>query len=61
RLASKNFPLLRVLNGSKGMPAFASSMSDAQIAAVVSYVRTHFGNAYRDQVSTDDVRALRKK
>ncbi len=61
RLASKNFPLLRVLNGSKGMPSFASSMSDAQIAAVVSYVRTHFGNGYRDQVTPDDVRALRKK
>lgn len=61
RLASKNFPLLRVLNGSKGMPSFATSMSDAQIAAVVSYVRTHFGNSYRDQITTDDVKALRKK
>jgi mono/diheme cytochrome c family protein len=61
RLASKNFPLLRVLNGSKGMPSFAASMSDAQIAAVVAYVRTHFGNAFRDPVTAADVKVLRKK
>jgi mono/diheme cytochrome c family protein len=59
-LAAKSFPLVRVLNGSKGMPAFSTTMSDEQIAAVVSYVRTHFGNAYKDKVTVADVKALRK-
>ena len=60
RLAAKGFPVVRVLNGSKAMPPFKDMLSDEQIAAVVTYVRTHFGNAYKDKVSTDDVKALRK-
>jgi mono/diheme cytochrome c family protein len=35
-------------------------LSDEQVAAVVSYVRTHFGNTYKDKVSVDDVKALRR-
>jgi mono/diheme cytochrome c family protein len=34
-------------------------MSDAQIAAVVNYVRTHFGNGHRDAVSAEDVKLVR--
>jgi mono/diheme cytochrome c family protein len=59
RLAVKGFPVTRVLNGSKAMPPFKDILSDEQIAAVVSYVRTHFGNAYKDKVSGADVKALR--
>lgn len=36
--------VLTVLNGRAGMPAFNSSFSDEQIAAVISYVRQAFGN-----------------
>ena len=32
-----------------------------QIAAVVNYVRTHFGNDYGDAVTAADVRAARGK
>ena len=32
-------------------------MSDEQVAAVVNYMRTHFGNATRRGVSADDVKA----
>jgi mono/diheme cytochrome c family protein len=59
-LAVKGFPIARVLDGSKAMPAFKDMLSDEQIAAVVSYVRTHFGNAYKGQVSAADVKALRQ-
>jgi mono/diheme cytochrome c family protein len=59
QLAAKGFPVARVLLGSKAMPAFKDLLSDEQIAAVVGYVRTHFGNAYKDKVSAADVRALR--
>ena len=42
------------------MPAFGEVMSDDQVAAVVNYVRTHFGNNYQDAVTTEDVRAVRR-
>jgi mono/diheme cytochrome c family protein len=34
-------------------------MDDDQIAAVVNYVRTHFGNDYKDAVTPADVKAVR--
>ena len=51
RLAAAAYPVITVLKGRKGMPSFATYLSDAQVAAVVNYVRTHFDNAYRDVVS----------
>jgi mono/diheme cytochrome c family protein len=60
RLKPKVFPITRVLNGSRAMPAFKSVLSNEQIVAVVSYVRTHFGNHYSDRISLEDVKALRQ-
>ena len=37
----------------------AFMMSDDQVAAVVNYVRTHFGNHYDDAVTKDEVKAAR--
>jgi len=34
-------------------------MSDEQVAAVVNYVRRHFGNDYPDPVTVDDVKSGR--
>ena len=34
-------------------------MSDEQVAAIVNYVRTHFGNDYRDTVTAENVKAVR--
>jgi mono/diheme cytochrome c family protein len=48
-----------VLHGFNGMPAVGKMMSDAQVAQVVNYVRTHFGNHYSDAVKPEDVKALR--
>jgi mono/diheme cytochrome c family protein len=59
RLAAKAYPELVVLRGQKAMPAFGPSFSDAQVAAVVNYVRTHFTNSYTDSVTVEDVKALR--
>jgi mono/diheme cytochrome c family protein len=58
-LAAAGYPVLVVMNGQKGMPGFARMLSDAQVAAVVNYVRTHFGNAYRDDVTEADAHAAR--
>ncbi len=59
KLVAKAYPELVVLRGQKAMPAFGPSLSDAQVAAVVNYVRTHFGNGYSDSVTVEDVKALR--
>ena len=43
------------------MPALGRMMSDQQAADVINYVRTHFGNAYRDEVSAADIEAARRR
>jgi len=59
KLASATYPVLTVLNGRRGMPALATYLSDTQVAEVVNFVRSHFGNSYADMVSTADVTNLR--
>ena len=58
-LRTAGYPLDVVLHGYKSMPPFAKLMSDEQVAAVVNYVRTHFGNEYADAVTADDVKNAR--
>ena len=58
-LVASGYPVNVVLHGLKGMPPMAKMMSDEQIAAVVNYVRTHFGNAYQDSVTVQDVSGAR--
>ena len=48
-----------VLHGYKAMPAMGRLMTDDQVAAVVNYVRTHFGNTYTDAVTASDVKNVR--
>jgi mono/diheme cytochrome c family protein len=59
KLAAAGYPLTVVLHGLNGMPPIGRMMSDAQVAAVVNYLRTHFGNAYSDAVAAEDVASLR--
>jgi mono/diheme cytochrome c family protein len=59
KLAAATFPAARVLRGWLGMPSFGYSLTDAQIADVVNYVRTHFDNHYSDALTADDVARLR--
>jgi mono/diheme cytochrome c family protein len=44
KLAEAEYPVLVVVNGAKGMPPFGKLLGDEQVAAVVNYVRSHFGN-----------------
>ena len=60
KLEAGAYALDIVVNGLRGMPAFGAMMSDDQVAAVVNYLRTHFDNAYHDQVTADDARRVRK-
>jgi len=59
KLEAAGYPVTMVLRGFNGMPTFAERLTDAQIAQVVNYVRTHFGNNYADAVKPEDVKALR--
>ncbi len=70
-LVSWQYLALTVLNGKNGMPAFGRPseqntgppfrgvyLNDAQVAAVVNYVRSHFGNRWKDTVTAEQVAAL---
>ena len=59
RLALSPYVINHVLRGRRGMPAFGPLLSDAQIAAVVNYVRSHFGNHDPEDVTPADVKRLR--
>jgi mono/diheme cytochrome c family protein len=61
KLVSTDFMLIDLFRGLKGMPPVGDMMSDAQVADVINYVRTHFGNAYPGAVSAADVSAARRR
>ena len=61
--------VIRINTGGRNMPAFGAkhaigfggppaTLSEVQIAAVVNYVRTHFGNRYADSITAAEVAAL---
>lgn len=58
-LAASGYPLTVVLNGLRGMPPVGARMSDQQVADVINYVRSHFGNDYADALTPADVKAAR--
>jgi mono/diheme cytochrome c family protein len=58
-LEAGGYAVTLVLHGRRGMPSFADMMNDDQVAAVVNYLRTNFGNNYSDVVSAEDVREAR--
>jgi mono/diheme cytochrome c family protein len=71
-LVSRQHMALTLLMGRRNMPAFgekhavgfggpAVSLSDAQIAAVINYVRTNFGNHYTDSITAAEVGELDRK
>jgi mono/diheme cytochrome c family protein len=68
-LASRQYMALTILIGRRNMPAFGAkhaigfagapaSLNEDQIAAVINYVRTHFGNRYTDSITAAEVAAL---
>jgi mono/diheme cytochrome c family protein len=59
KLEASGYPVYLVVNGQRAMPPFGAMLNDAQVSAVVNYVRTNFGNDYRDAVTAEDVKAVR--
>ncbi len=60
KVASAPFVINNVLNGRNGMPGLGIFLSDVQVAALVTYVRTNMGNNYPDTVDEKEVAAIRK-
>ena len=59
RVASAAYPIRVIIYGQKAMPPFGALFDNDQIAAVVNYVRSNFGNHYTGKVSAADVQAQR--
>ncbi|MGZ5920251.1 MAG: c-type cytochrome [Rhizomicrobium sp.] len=59
KLETAGYPISVIIHGQKAMPAFGAAFSDQQIADVVNYIRTHFGNSYQDKVTPEDVKSAR--
>ena len=68
-LVSRQYMALTILKGRRNMPAFGAkhaigfagppaTLSNAQIAAVVNYVRSNFGNHYKDAITAAEVATL---
>ncbi|MFM0203157.1 cytochrome c [Paraburkholderia fungorum] len=53
------YVIVNVLHGRRGMPSFGDAMNDDQVAAVVNYTRTHFGNRFAESVTPSQVKSLR--
>lgn len=60
RLQAAAYPAFLVVNGQRAMPEFGSMLNDEQVAAVVTYIRTHFGNQYTEPVTVADIKGLRR-
>lgn len=69
-LASTQFMAMTLLQGRRNMPAFGGSgdmglffavptLDDEQIAAVINYVRSSFGNHFKGRITPAEVTALR--
>lgn len=57
RLQVSQYPIDVVVHGRGAMPYFTDTLNPAQVAAVVTYVRTHLGNSYSAAVTEAEVRA----
>ena len=57
RLKEPNYGIIILLKGRGGMPWFTDLLTQAQMAAVLTYVRSHFNN-YPDPITEADVKKL---
>ncbi len=51
-LESPDYPIYLIVHGQKAMPPLGGIMNDEQIAAVVNYIRTSFGNSFTEDPAT---------
>lgn len=49
------YPIYIIINGQKAMPPLGDVLDDQQIADVVNYIQTHFGNKYGGEATAEMV------
>jgi mono/diheme cytochrome c family protein len=59
KLVAPAYAAFVVVRGQKAMPQFGTSLSDTQVANVVNYIRTEFGNKHTNAITPDQVKAVR--
>lgn len=59
RLRSPDYAIDVILNGLRGMQSFGDMLSNDQIANVVDYLRTNFGNQLETDTTPEDVARVR--
>jgi len=59
KLEEFGYPVAIIINGQKAMPSLGAFFNNTQIAEVVNYIRTHFGNHYTEKVTAAEVGAMR--
>ena len=59
KLAIGAYPAMVVVKGLNGMPPIGTMLTDQQVADVVHYVRSHFGNKFKGAVKPEEVKAMR--
>ena len=57
KLADKDYPITLLLKGRGGMPWFTDMLTPQQMAAVATYIRSHFNN-FPDPVTVEDVQRV---
>jgi len=58
RLGTTSYAAYVIANGRGGMPWFKDMLSKEQAQTLISYLRTHFGNNYKEPVTAADVEAF---
>lgn len=48
-LAAPSYPIYLILEGQKAMPPFGNLLDDQQVADVVNYIRSNFGNSFIEE------------
>lgn len=59
KLTAAAYPIIVVLFGKAGMPWFNGLLTPEEIAAIVGYVRTNFGNKYAEPVTAAEVAKMK--
>nr|WP_198912181.1 cytochrome c [Acetobacter fallax] len=59
KLQVADYPIYTILTGHGGMPPFAGLLTDKQVADVVNFIRTHFGNHFTDPATPEEVAPMR--
>lgn len=57
-LAAPEYPIMMIATGRGAMPPLTDTLSPTQVAAVVTYIRTHFGNHYAKPVTAEDAEKI---